>query len=129
MVFSAAEKELIKTRYVEKGLIWTKVDTNIPLNVLFKICSQNMIPSKTLVAMITKWNFLDFFFLKNHLLWNRWSDFGPILKTVDRNVPYVILFKNCSQNMAPVNGDFMHYTKMKNFLKKIFSETAGQVLK
>ena len=41
------------------------------------------------------------------------------------NVPWVTLFKNCSQNfdpslnMALVNGGFLHYTDMKKFLKTI----------
>ena len=30
--------------------------------------------------------------------------------------------------MALVNGGFLHYTDMKKFIK-IFSETAGQILK
>ena len=41
------------------------------------------------------------------------------------NVPWVTLFKNCSQsfdlsvNMALVNGGFLHYTDMKKFLKNL----------
>ena len=31
--------------------------------------------------------------------------------------------------MALVNGGFLHYTDMKEFLKNLFSETAGQILK
>ena len=31
------------------GPIWTKVGRNVPSEVLFKNCSQNLIPSKTLV--------------------------------------------------------------------------------
>ena len=62
-------------------------------------------------------------FLKNLLLRNCWSDF----EIIHRNVPWVTLFKNCSQNfdlsinMALVNGDFLHYMDMKKFLKKLFS--------
>ena len=33
------------------GQIWTKLSRNVPWNVLFKMCSQNLIPSKTVVAM------------------------------------------------------------------------------
>ena len=38
---------------------WTKHGRNVPWEVLFKNCTQNLIPSKTLVAMATKWNFLS----------------------------------------------------------------------
>ena len=34
--------------------IWTKLGRNVPWEVLFKACSQNLIPSKTLVAMVMK---------------------------------------------------------------------------
>ena len=39
--------------------IWTKLGRNVPEEVFFKRCSQNLIPSKTLVAMATKLNFLS----------------------------------------------------------------------
>ena len=77
-------------------------------------------------------------FLKNLPLRNRLSNFEieiEILKLFHRNVPLLILFKNCSRifdpsvNMALVNGGFLHYTDMKKFLKKIFFETAGPILK
>ena len=48
-----------------------------------------------------------------------------ILKLFHRNVPWVTLFKNCSQNfdlsinMALVNGGFLHYTDMKKCLKNL----------
>ena len=51
---------------------------------------------------------------------------GQILKKFHRNVPWVTLFKNRSQNfdlsinMALVNGDFLHYMDMKKFLKNFF---------
>ena len=41
------------------GPIWTKLGRNGPWEVLFKTCSQNLIPSKTLVAIATKLNFLS----------------------------------------------------------------------
>ena len=41
------------------GPVWTKLGRNGPLEVLFKNCSQNLIQSKTLVAMATKLNFLS----------------------------------------------------------------------
>ena len=52
------------------------------------------------------------------------------------NVPRVTLFKKCRRNfdpsikMALVNGGFLHYTDIKKFIKKIFSdERAGQIWK
>ena len=50
---------------------------------------------------------------------------GQILKKIHRNVPWVNLFKYCSQNFDPslnlalVNGGFLHSTDMKNFLKSL----------
>ena len=41
------------------GPIWTRLGRNVPWDVLYKKCSQNLIPSKTLVAMVMKWNFLS----------------------------------------------------------------------
>ena len=41
------------------GPVWTKLGRNVHWEVLFKIWLQNLIPSKTLVAMTTKWNFLS----------------------------------------------------------------------
>ena len=38
---------------------WTKLGRNVLLEAFFKNCSQNLIPSKTLVAMATKWNLLS----------------------------------------------------------------------
>ena len=58
-------------------------------------------------------------FFKNHLLRNCWSDF----EIIHRNVPWVTLLKNCSQNFdlsinkALVSGGFLHYMDMKKFLK------------
>ena len=57
------------------GPIWTKLGRNVPWEVLFKICSQNLIPSKTLVAMATKLNFLS-----NSLKIFSSGTAGPILK-------------------------------------------------
>ena len=61
-------------------------------------------------------------FLKHHLLRNRCSD---VEKNLNANVPYVTLFKKCSQNfdpsinMALVNGGFLPYTDMKKFIKNL----------
>ena len=66
------------------GPIWTKLGKNVPWEVLFKNCSKNLIPSKTLVAMVSKWIFLKEFF--ENLLWNHWSDFEII----------IIILKECS---------------------------------
>ena len=70
-------------------------------------------------------------FLKNLLLRNCWSDF----EIISQECFLVTFFKNCSQNfdpsinMALVKGGFLHYRDMKKFLKNLFSETAGQILK
>ena len=48
---------------------------------------------------------------------------GQILKYFHRSVPWMTLFKNCSQhfdlsiNMALGNGGYLHLTDMKKFLK------------
>ena len=55
--------------------IWTKLGRNVPWEVLFKNCSQNLIPSKTLVAIATKLNFLC-----NSLKIFSSETTGPILK-------------------------------------------------
>ena len=102
------------------GPVWTKLCKNVPWEILFKSCSQNLIPSKILVAMATKLNFLS-----NSLKIFYSESPGPILKSFHRNVPCVTLFKNCLQNfdpsinMALVNGGFLHYTDMKKFIKNL----------
>ena len=69
------------------GPIWTKPGRN----VLFKNCSQNLIPSKTPVAMATK---LIFFrqFLKILLLRNCWSDFEIISQECSLGDPFQKFF-------------------------------------
>ena len=42
--------------------IWTKLGRNVPLEVLFKTCSQNLIPSKTLVYHCNEIEFFKQFF-------------------------------------------------------------------
>ena len=63
--------------------------------VLFKNCSQNLIPSKTLAAMAAKMKL----FLILFLLWNCWSDFEK--KKNHKNVPCVTLFKIFLRNFDP----------------------------
>ena len=55
------------------GPIWTKLGRNVPSEVLFKKCSQNFFSIKNSGCHSNK---MEFFkrFLKNLLLWNRWSD-------------------------------------------------------
>ena len=97
--------------------IWTKLGRNVPWEVLLKNCSWNLIPSKTLFAMATKWNFFKQFFPP--------ATAGSILKEFHRNVPWMTLFKIClrnldpSINMALVNGSFVHNMDMKKFLKNV----------
>ena len=57
------------------GPIQTKLGRNVPWVVCFKKYFQNMIPSQTLVAMATKWNFL-----RNTLKIFSDETAGPILK-------------------------------------------------
>ena len=57
---------------------------------LFRNCSQNLIPSKTLVAVATEWIFLRFF--KNLLLWNRWADFEIVSQECSMGDPFQKLF-------------------------------------
>ena len=63
------------------GPIWTKLGSNVLWEVLFKNCSQNLIPFKTLVAMATKLNFLS-----NSLKISSSGTTGLILK-FHRNLP------------------------------------------
>ena len=97
-----------------------KLGRNVTWEVLFKNCSQNLIPSKTLVAMATKWNFLA-----NSLKIFSSETASWILKLFHRDVPWVTLFKNCSWSFDPskivalVNGGFLHYTEMKEFFKNL----------
>ena len=91
-----------------------------------KNCSQNLIPSKTLVAMATKWNFLA-----NSLKIFSSETASRILKLFHRDVPWVTVFKNCSWNFDPskivalVNGGFLHYTEMKEFFKNLLLWNRG----
>ena len=73
---------------------WANLDQTwqeCSLGGLFKNCSQNLIPSKTLVAMATKLNFFKQF-LKNLLLRNRWSDFKIISQQCSFGDPFQKVF-------------------------------------
>ena len=70
------------------GPIWTKLGRNVPWEVLFKKYSQNLIPSKTLVAMATKLNFLS-----NSLkIFLCWSDFKIISQECSLGDPFQKVF-------------------------------------
>ena len=80
-------------------------------------------------------NEIEFFkqFFKNLLLWNRLSDFEINSQENSLGDPF---FKNRSRNfdppnnMALVNGGFLHYMDMKKFFKKTFcSKTDCPILK
>ena len=80
--------------------------------------------------MATKWNFLSNFF-ENLLLWNRWYEFEIISQDCSLCDPFQKLFAKFwsveNHNHRGGGGKiFLHYTDMKKFLKKNFSETAGQ---
>ena len=69
------------------GPVWTKLGRSVPWEVFFKNCSQNLIPSKTLVCHGNETEFFKQFF-KNLLLWNRWSDFRIISKESSLGDPF-----------------------------------------
>ena len=60
-------------------------------------------------------------FLKNLLLWNRWSDFEIISQDCSLGDPFQNCLRNFdpSINMALVNGGFLHNMHMKKFLKNL----------
>ena len=70
--------------------------------------------------MATKWNFFSISLKISGTV-------GQILKWFHRNVPWMILFKDCSRNfdplinMAVVHGGYLHYTDMKKFFEKFSS--------
>ena len=103
-----------KTYSQTTGSNWTKLGRNVPFKVLFKNCSQNLIPSKTLVAMATKWDFFKQFF-KNLLLQNRWSDFE-------------VISQKCSF-VNIVNGGLLALYEQEEILKKSSPFKLLQVLK
>ena len=109
--------QLLLNRLANLDQTWQECSLGGPL---WKNCSQNLIPSKTLVAMATKWNFLA-----NSLKIFSSETASRILKLFHRDVPWVTLFKNCSWNYDPskivalVNGGFLHYTEMKEFFKNL----------
>ena len=96
---------------------------DVPWVTLFKKCSWNFDPSK-IVALVNG-GFLHHTemkeFFKNLLLWNRWSD----CEIISQICSWVTLFKNYSWNFDPsknaalVNGGYLHYTEMKEFLKNL----------
>ena len=59
------------------------------------------------------------------------TDFEIISQECSSGDPFQKLFAkfDLSINMALVNRGFLHYMDMKKFIKKIFSETAGPILK
>ena len=67
------------------GPIRTKLGNNVPWEVLFKTCTQNLIPSKTLVALVTKCNFLS---NSLKIFWNCWSDFEIISQECSLGDPF-----------------------------------------
>ena len=100
------------------GPIRTKPGRNVHWKFLFKNCSQNLIPSKTLVAMATKWiffsNSIKIFSL------NRGSDFEIISQECSLGDPFKNYVQNFdpSINMALVNGGFFALYGHEEILKK-----------
>ena len=95
----------------------------VPWVTLFKNCSWNFDPSKN-VALVNG-GYLHYTeikeFFKNLLLWNRWSDFEIISQGCSLGDPFQNSFGNFdpSKNVALVNGGYLHYTEMKEFLKNL----------
>ena len=83
------------------GPIWTKFGRNIPWEFLFKNCSENLIPSKTLVAMVMKCNFLS-----------------NSLKIFSSGTDLEIISRECS--LGDPFKKVLLYTDMKKFLKSLF---------
>ena len=95
--------------FVWSGTLWEECYFG---EVLFKKCSQNLIPSKTLISMATKWNFLSNS-LKIFILWNCWSDFEIISQMLLWGPFSKIFAKFWSFNK---HGSYLHYADMKKFL-------------
>ena len=108
--------------------IWTKLGRILPWEVLLKNCSQNLIPSKT----GCHGNEIEFFkqFFKNLLLWNRWSDFEIISQECSFGDPFQKLFAKLwsVHKMLWWMGASCTIGTWRNSWK-IFSKTAGQILK
>ena len=92
------------------------------LSDLFKNCSQNF--DMSINMALVNGGFVHYMDMKKFLTFFS-KTACQILKQFHRNDPWVILFKYCSQkfdlsiNMALVNGGFLHYTDMKQFLKNL----------
>ena len=70
-------------------------------------------------------------FFKNLVLRNRWSDFEIILQECSLRDFFQKIFPRFWSVNKHGSGEwgFLHYIDLKKFLKNIFSETAGQILK
>ena len=84
--------QLLLNRWANLNQTWQECS----LGGFCKIRSQNLIPFKTPVAMVTKRNFS-----RNSLNLFSSGTAGPIFKLFHRIVPCVTLFKNCSRNFHP----------------------------
>ena len=86
-----------------------------------KKCSQNLIPSKTLVAMVTEMEFLKQFF--KNLLWNLWSDCEIVLQECSLGDPFqktCAKFWSVNKHRSCERGLFALYG-YKEILEKSFS--------
>ena len=101
------------------GPILKKIHRNVHWMTLFKNCLRNF--DLYINLALVNGGFLRYMdmkkFLKN-LLWNGWSNFEIISQECSFGDPFKKLFAKfwSIQNMALVNGGFLHYTDMKKFL-------------
>ena len=90
---------------------------------LFKNCTPNF--DLSINMALVNGGFLHYMDMKKFLNFFFSKTARQILKQFHRNVPWMTLFKNCSQNcdlsinMSLVNGGFLHYTDMKKSLKNL----------
>ena len=115
----AASTILFNISYQTTEPIWTKLCRDVPWEVIFKKSEQNLIPSKTLVAMTNKWNFQS-----NSLKFFSSRKTCQILKWFHRNVPWVTLFKTGSwnfdlTNIPLVNGTTCTIWTWRNSVKNL----------
>ena len=80
---------------------WTKLGGNVSREALLKNCSQNLILSKTFVAMVTKWNFLSNS-LKNLQKIFCSESANLISSKFHLNLPWVNLYQIPSNNFDPL---------------------------
>ena len=118
------EEEILKKSSCLKSLVrfWNNFTGMFLVWPLSKTVRKILIHPKTwLLWMGASCAILTKKFLKNLLLRNCWFDFEIISQECSLGDPFQKLFAKfwSIQNMALVNGSFLHYTYMKKFLKNL----------